>query len=167
MSYSQAKYSIAAGNNNTNYYTQSYSTDINYYVTKSLIPWLPILTILLYTGQSAGFNRTIPLWNASLAKQLFKKKNGELKFSVNDLLNQNQSITRTQGDNYYYDARTVVLKRYFLMTFTYNLNRFGKRGQQGGGNNFRRGGNGGGNGGNRGGRNGGGNGGNNMGGMDN
>jgi len=47
------------------------------------------------TGRSDGFNTAIPLWNASLAKQIFKKKNGELKFSVNDILNQNKSITRT------------------------------------------------------------------------
>ena len=134
VSYSQARYSIAAGNNNTNYYTQSYSTDMTYYITKSFIISTDF-DYLLYTGQSAGFNRSIPLWNANLAKQFFKKKNGELKFSVNDILNQNQSITRTQGENYYYDSRTIVLQRYFLLTFTYNLNKFGGKRPPGGNNN--------------------------------
>jgi hypothetical protein len=71
VSYSQARYSIAAGKNNTNYFTQSYATDINYYITKSLIISTDF-DYLLYTGQSAGFNRSIPLWNANLASLNFR-----------------------------------------------------------------------------------------------
>ena len=154
VSYSESKYTIT-GKNNTAYFTQSYSTDLNYYITRSFILSTDF-DYVIYTGQSAGYNRSVPLWNANIAKQFFKKKNGELKFSVNDILNQNQSITRNQGENYYYDSRTVILQRYFLLTFSYNLNRFGgKRPNMpggGGGNNNgqRRNGNGGGNGGNRG-----------------
>jgi len=60
---------------NTDYFTQSYSTDINYYITKSLILSTDF-DYIRYTGQSTGFNRNVPLWNANIAKQLFKKKNG-------------------------------------------------------------------------------------------
>ena len=64
------------------------------------------------TGRAPGYNQTIPVWNASFSKQLFKNKNGELKLSVRDLLNQNQSIARTTTLNYVEDTRSIdVYKR--------------------------------------------------------
>jgi len=56
---------------------------------------------------------------------LFKKKNGEVRFSVYDLLNQNKSINRNIGDNFIEDNFTQVLRCFFMVSFMYNLNRFG------------------------------------------
>ena len=80
----------------------------------------------LYSGLSSGFNQSYWLWNMAVAKKLFKGQKGEIRLSVFDLLNQNQSITRTVSETYLEDVNTKVVRQYFMFTFTYNLKNFGK-----------------------------------------
>ena len=79
----------------------------------------------MYTGLSAGLDRTFTLWSASVGKKFFKDKTGEIKFTVFDLLKQNQSLNRTVTNTYLEDVRTEVLSQYFMLTFSYNLRNFG------------------------------------------
>ena len=130
FSYNSVKYSVQQNKNinlNTNYFNQNYSTDINYYVSKDLI-FSTDFNYSINSGRAKGYNVSVPLWNGGIAYQIFPKKNGEIRLSVNDILNQNSNIDRRIGENYISDSRTIILQRYFLLTFTYNLNRFGKKG---------------------------------------
>ncbi len=130
FSYNSVKYSVQQNvNNNLNsqYFSQNYSTNINYFILKTLIASTDF-NYSVSSGYADGYNVKTPLWDGGLAYQFFPKKNGELKFSVKDILNQNSNIDRRIGENYILDTRTVILQRYYLLTFTYNFNRFGPKG---------------------------------------
>src|SRR5205085_11965889 len=102
----------AKQNANTKYFSQTYSADLSYTSTRNTVVSTDF-DYYISSGRAEGFNQALPLWNASIAQLLFKKKNGELKLSVHDILNQNQSITRSVTQNYILDTKTTVLKRYF------------------------------------------------------
>ncbi len=126
--YTFARYSLN-NSQDGDYFSQILSVEPTY---SSKSGWIigSEFELTMNRGQSAGYNQTIPLWNASIAKTIFKKKDGEIKLSVFDLLNQNKSISRTVQQNYIQDTRTTVLTRYVMLTFTYNLRKFAGKGQQ-------------------------------------
>jgi len=76
---------------------------------------------VLYSGLTGGYDKDTYLWNMSLGKKLFSKQQGELTFSVVDLLNQNKSVNRTVTGTYVEDTQNNVLGRYAMLTFTYTL----------------------------------------------
>ncbi len=80
----------------------------------------------LYSGLSDDFNQNFWLWNAAIAKKLFKNQRGELQLSVFDLLEQNNSIQRNITNAYIEDVESAVLQRYVMLTFTYQLRNFGQ-----------------------------------------
>ena len=109
---------------NSNFFTQNYSIDNSWYIPGG-ITLTNEVDYTVNTGRASGFNPKITLWNASLAKGILKDNKGELKLSVFDLLNHNKGVTRNTTSNYIEDQTFTVLKRYFLLTFTYNLSKFG------------------------------------------
>lgn len=120
--YNIARYTLQP-TQNANYFSQIVSADFTYY---NKFGWI-IASDFDYTyngNRSAGYNASVPLWTPSLAKQLFKNKAGEFRFTIFDLLNQNTNTARTISGNTILDSKTNVLTRYFMLTFTYNLRSF-------------------------------------------
>lgn len=108
---------------NSNYFVHTFSIEATYYTTKT--GWILASDFdYTYNGLSSGYSASVPLWNPSIAKQFLKNKAGELRLTCFDLLNQNQSVSRSVGNLSTTDTRTNVLTQYFLLTFTYNLRRF-------------------------------------------
>ena len=121
ITYNKAKYSLQSSLNN-NYLTQDYGIDIGWQLPKNFY----LSTDFTYTissRRSEGFNAKVPLWNAAFSKLFLKYNRGEMKISVHDLLNENQAIVRTTNSNYIEDQSNRVLKRFFLLSFTYSLNK--------------------------------------------
>lgn len=107
---------------NTNFLQQTYNFEMNNYLPLGLI-MNNSFNYVVNTGRADGFNTRVPYWNASLAKSFMKNKRGELKLTVYDMLNKNVGINRTANQNYIEDTRYNVLQRYFLVSFTYRLNK--------------------------------------------
>ncbi len=108
---------------NLNYFTQKFSAELTAYTNSG---WLIAATFdYTYTNTHIqGYNASVPLLSPSIAKSLFKKKNGELRLSTFDLLNANTYVNKTTSSSGYTASRTNTLSRYLMLTFTWNLNKF-------------------------------------------
>lgn len=80
-----------------------------------------------YAGLGSGFNQTIMLWNGGIGYKFLKQKQLELRASVFDILNNNNSITRNVTESYIEDVKSNVLNRYYMLTLTYNIRNFGTK----------------------------------------
>ena len=110
--------------NNLNTFTETLSAEFTAYTNSGWLIAANFDYTYTYT-HSSTYTAHIPLFTPSIAKQLFKKKNGEIRLTVFDVLNKNTSVSKTVGT---FGAvtynRSNVLSRYAMLTFTYNLNNF-------------------------------------------
>ncbi|MFI5186961.1 MAG: outer membrane beta-barrel protein [Chitinophagales bacterium] len=131
VNHSKSEYSIQT-TKNSKYFNQEYSGEIDWQLPKGFYFGTDFNYII--NGQHAeGFNAKVPLWNAGISKQMLHFNRGELKFSVNDILNQNIGINRTTNQNYIEDTRVKNLRRFFLLSFTYSLSKTGLNNEGNGG----------------------------------
>lgn len=112
-------------NRNTRYYNLAPNIDISYLLPGN-IRIQSDLTLNKITGRGAGFDTDFTVINAYISRQFFKNK-GTFKLSANDLLNQNTGIERSGAANAITDTRYNVLKRYYMLSFTYSLGSVGGR----------------------------------------
>jgi hypothetical protein len=130
LTYTHASYSLQSILNNV-YITQEYGITADWQLPKNF----SLSSDFRYTINSRraeGYNVHVPLWNASVSKLFLKYNRGEIKLSVHDLLNENQSIVRTTNQNYIEDQSNRVLRRFFLLSFTYSLNKMAANSGEGG-----------------------------------
>lgn len=113
---------------NTNFFSQNTSARLNLVFLKGTV-FNSTISYQNYSGLSDGFNQNFWLWNMSIGKRVLANDAGEIKLSVFDQLGQNQSISRTSNEAYVEDARTLVLQRYYMVSFSYRLRQFNNNAQ--------------------------------------
>lgn len=123
---------------NTSSNAWTFSSNININFTKTLSLKYDF-DYTINAGLANGVSKNLAIMNASLEQQLFKKKNGIIRLAAFDLFKQNSNISRSVSGNSIIDSRTNRLTRYFILTFTYRLQRFaGQTVQQAPGMDMRR-----------------------------
>ena len=65
-------------------------------------------------------------WNGYIIKRFSKENQFELKFSVNDILNQNRGYSRNFSSYSYTETYYETLQRFWLVTATWNFSKNGK-----------------------------------------
>ena len=120
---------------NSSIYNQNSFEDVNFtihnvslstttYWPKKVI-WNNVLKYNYNSQIGPGFEKDALFWNMSLGLQIFKER-ATLQLLAYDILNQNINTRRTIGQDFVQDFQGTVLRRYFLLSLTFKLNKFGK-----------------------------------------
>ena len=83
-----------------------------------------------YKGFDEGYDEPVTVWNAEIAKTLFKNA-ATLKFKIYDILKQSRNTSVTTSENYIQNVTNNTLGQYFMVTLTWRFGNFGDMGKGG------------------------------------
>lgn len=95
-----------------------------------------LTTTVNYLNNKAGNNQRneATIWNAFATYRFLKGKQAEVKFSVFDILKQNQNIVNTVNANSSFTSIANGLTQYYMISLSYFPRRFGGKQSRSGGN---------------------------------
>ena len=126
--YRKSFYSITTANVKPTF-DNAVTASFNATLFKGMTNFVTDASYNFYYGYAEGYNDPKLIWNASILQTILGGR-ATISLQVNDILNQQRSISKQITDNYDLTSRTNTLGRYFLVTFTYRFGTFG--GQRGG-----------------------------------
>ncbi|HTJ50688.1 MAG TPA: TonB-dependent receptor [Cyclobacteriaceae bacterium] len=107
---------------NQRYLNETYSADANVNFLKNY-SFNAAFDFYRYTSQTSNFQQSIPLLNLSFSRFVLKAKSGELKIGVINVLDKSMSVSQTTSVNYLQQTTSNNLGRYFMVSFTYAINK--------------------------------------------
>ena len=110
------------------------SNDITNYGARFNGQWyapfgLVLSTDLSFTanrGYAAGYDSDEWMWNAQISYQFLRERNATISIKAYDLLQNKKSLNRSVTASYIDDTSYNSLTRYFMLSFSYRFNTFGK-----------------------------------------
>ncbi|MBA4197645.1 MAG: hypothetical protein C0459_08845 [Chitinophaga sp.] len=105
----------------TEYWIQTVSGDLTYKFLKGITLNSDINANFRQKLNPNDNNNNAIVWNASLEKKVFKKKDIALIISVNDILNQNIGFNRNISSNFISENTYTTVQRYFLISFRWKF----------------------------------------------
>lgn len=117
--------SISSSSSNNKYNVVNLNVDLN---------WTMFWGIFLQASSSNAFfnganydsgDYNTNLLNFSIGKKFLAGNAAEIKLTVYDLLNKNKSVSNNTTEYYNEFVTNTQLKQYFLLSFSYNLKKFG------------------------------------------
>jgi hypothetical protein len=105
------------------YYNNTYTAEGNLHLLDNMYLLSSSLEYLTYESKTSDYSQAIPFLNISISRYILKAKSGELKLSVNNVLDQSTGVSQTADVNYFQRQVTNSLGRYYMLTFIYSLNK--------------------------------------------
>ncbi|MHA4810168.1 TonB-dependent receptor [Flavitalea flava] len=130
LQYNDVRYSLQPGQNQ-HYWTTNYNLDLNVYLPKGF-SIASDLDYIRRSGLPADYNSSPLVWNAGIAKKVFKSKKAEARLQVFDILRQNTGFSRNTNQNFIDNISYKVIRQYWLLSLTFQISRFAGKAVQGG-----------------------------------
>jgi hypothetical protein len=96
------------------------------------ISWENTLEYSKFISDIGEFNNSFVQWNSSVSYSAFSDK-GIFKLKGFDLLNQRSNLDQRFGDNFFEETQSLILRQYFLVSFTWKFNSMGGKADEGAG----------------------------------
>ncbi|MBP5365713.1 MAG: TonB-dependent receptor [Bacteroidales bacterium] len=122
--YNVVESSAASNSADYNYYNHTIQGNLNCIFWQHLV-FTTSVANQLTSGMGKDYDQNFILWNASLGYKFLKDRRAELRLRVNDILDKNNSVSRSQNETYVSTTTTDVLRQYLMLTFTYKFRNIG------------------------------------------
>lgn len=128
VNYRNAKYSVGSMED-VERWTNGINGSINFTIPGG-INLKSDINHTFYKGFDEGYDEPVTVWNAEIAKTLFKNA-ATLKFKIYDILKQSRNTSVTTSENYIQNVTNNTLGQYFMVTLTWRFGNFGNMGKGG------------------------------------